>query len=265
MLILTLGGKTIKSLELEGKRFDRLVVLKRDYSKMNGRSNWLVQCDCGSDPFVTDGYSLTSGRCRSCGCLKKEMNQAKHDEAIQRKNEKKLKKSTFKNNKDDEIIGNIYGFLRVDSYAYSKKRKRYFNCTCLRCGSKITVRGSNLKSGHVISCGCIKSKGEEILSKILTDKHVNFKRQYTFEQCVYNKVLRFDFAIFQDDILKCLVEVDGQQHEIPIGFFGGEKGYEAQKERDQIKDKFCKDNKIPLIRVKTSDVQNAWSYIEKYC
>ena len=57
--------------DLTGKRFDRLVVLSR-VSNISGRTAWLCKCDCGSEKVVT-GISLTSGRTKSCGCLRSEI------------------------------------------------------------------------------------------------------------------------------------------------------------------------------------------------
>ncbi len=43
------------------------------------------------------------------------------------------------------------------------------------------------------------------------------------------------------------VEYQGQQHYEPIEYFGGEKAFERQKERDLEKKKFCEENNIELI------------------
>lgn len=61
-----------KALKLEGKKFTRLLVLARVENDRKGDSRWLCLCDCGNKTIVR-GYHLTSGRIRSCGCIKKEM------------------------------------------------------------------------------------------------------------------------------------------------------------------------------------------------
>lgn len=60
-----------KFLDLTGKRFGRLVVLKRA-SKPGDRVRWLCKCDCGVKKEVR-GYNITSGHTKSCGCLNKEI------------------------------------------------------------------------------------------------------------------------------------------------------------------------------------------------
>lgn len=68
---LFLCKKRMKRLELEGKRFGRLIVLKFEISK-NGYTYWKCKCDCGNYKVITGGH-LTSNQVKSCGCLAKEM------------------------------------------------------------------------------------------------------------------------------------------------------------------------------------------------
>lgn len=53
--------------DLTGKRFERLVVIRKDHEGKRGRY-WLCQCDCGNAK-VACGSDLMSGRTKSCGCL----------------------------------------------------------------------------------------------------------------------------------------------------------------------------------------------------
>jgi len=58
-----------------GERFGRLVVLSRaeDYTAPNGSKHvrWRCRCDCGAETIV-DACQLTSGKTKSCGCLRDE-------------------------------------------------------------------------------------------------------------------------------------------------------------------------------------------------
>lgn len=54
--------------DLTDQRFGRVVALYRDGS-MSGSAAWRCRCDCGQE-FRTQGYYLTSGDTKSCGCLK---------------------------------------------------------------------------------------------------------------------------------------------------------------------------------------------------
>lgn len=62
-----------------------------------------------------------------------------------------------------DITGMIFGYLKVISYAYSKKIA-YWNCVC-KCGKKVIVRGVSLRIGQTKSCGCLQ---KEISTEIIT-------------------------------------------------------------------------------------------------
>ena len=56
--------------DLTGMVFGRLTVVKRVENDSQGRSRWLCQCNCEDKiEFVVNGYSLTGGHTKSCGCL----------------------------------------------------------------------------------------------------------------------------------------------------------------------------------------------------
>lgn len=65
----------MKQLELDGKKFGRLSVMRKVESQ-NGRSMWLCKCDCGNE-VVKMGKLLANGLTRSCGCLARETTIAK--------------------------------------------------------------------------------------------------------------------------------------------------------------------------------------------
>lgn len=126
---------------------------------------------------------------------------------------------------------------------------------CNTCGNEWSTKPTHLLSGH----GCPKcassSLGEDKIREILHKSNVSFKEEFRISECRYKKPLPFDFAIFDsDENLKRLIEYDGKQHFKPFGF--GEKceitvsrEFEKIKLRDRIKDQYCKDNDIPLLRV----------------
>ena len=56
----------MKFIDLTGKRFNRLTVIKR--VELKGKSTrWLCKCDCGNETIVTS-EKLKSGHTKSCGC-----------------------------------------------------------------------------------------------------------------------------------------------------------------------------------------------------
>ena len=56
-------------IHLENQKFNRLLVLEKNYSKKRTAYNCL--CDCGNKIIVTTD-KLVSGKTKSCGCLNKE-------------------------------------------------------------------------------------------------------------------------------------------------------------------------------------------------
>jgi hypothetical protein len=59
-----------KFIELVGKRFGRLVVIKRNPGPKIG-SKWMCLCDCGKTKVII-GSNLRAGYTQSCGCLHRE-------------------------------------------------------------------------------------------------------------------------------------------------------------------------------------------------
>lgn len=62
-----MGGK----IDLAGKRFGRLTVLRVNGRSKNGHVMWLCRCTCGAEVTVR-GSAVSSGNTRSCGCFQRE-------------------------------------------------------------------------------------------------------------------------------------------------------------------------------------------------
>lgn len=61
-----------RALDLVGKRFGRLIILRRSENKF-GKTHWMSRCDCGNLSGPTAGSTLISGHSKSCGCLSVEL------------------------------------------------------------------------------------------------------------------------------------------------------------------------------------------------
>ena len=106
---------------------------------------------------------------------------------------------------------------------------------------------------------CNKSFGEKILENFVIHNRLKYKTQVTFDGCYKNDYLKFDMAIYDNfDNLLCLIEFDGSAHFKPTRF-GNQTEKEAlkslkeQQERDSIKNKFCVENNISLLRLCNKD------------
>lgn len=78
-----------KAIDLTGKRFGRLTVLRKTSIRSSqGDIYWQCICDCGKKAIV-NGKSLRSSGQKSCGCLQKDYvknqhNRRKHGESSKR-------------------------------------------------------------------------------------------------------------------------------------------------------------------------------------
>lgn len=94
---------------------------------------------------------------------------------------------------------------------------------------------------------CNASKGEIKIEKYLIENNIEFIAQYKFDDCINKNKLPFDFYLPNHNIL---IEFDGKQHFEPIEFFGGIKHLKETQHNDKIKNKYCKDKGIKLIRIR---------------
>lgn len=96
------------------------------------------------------------------------------------------------------------------------------------------------------------SKGVQKIKRLLDENKVKYIVEYKIKECKRIRPLPFDFAIFEEGQLKYLIEYDGIQHFKPKSF-GSEKNkdknFKLLKESEEIKNKFCVENNIKLIRI----------------
>lgn len=96
----------------------------------------------------------------------------------------------------------------------------------------------------------------ELHCKFILDKYnLEYETQKTFPGCVGKYKLRYDFYL-QLNGKECCIETDGLQHDLPVEKFGGIKEFEKRKKYDEIKNNYCKDNNIELIRIKYNEYKN---------
>ena len=109
---------------------------------------------------------------------------------------------------------------------------------------------------------CNESKGEKIITDILTKNNICFMRQKTFDELygIGNRNLSYDFHI---PSLNILIEFQGEQHYEPIDYFGGEKRFDIQQEHDKRKREYAKDNNIKLIEIPYWDFENIEEILSK--
>lgn len=62
-----------RKIDLTGKRFGKLTVIKFAENDKYSRPKWLCKCDCGNEKLIA-GSNLRGGYTKSCGCYTYEMN-----------------------------------------------------------------------------------------------------------------------------------------------------------------------------------------------
>lgn len=121
-------------------------------------------------------------------------------------------------------------------------------------------REFNLMFGHFVNGNgghpmLSKSKLEAKCHHILDKYKIKYKPQKTFKGCKDKALLRFDFYTVINNQEYC-IETDGNQHEIPVPQFGGFEYLNDIKKKDTIKNEYCKNHNIKLIRIKEKDFKN---------
>jgi hypothetical protein len=166
----------------------------------------------------------------------------------------RIKKNISNTTTQDEVI-DLFKNAHGDQYDYSlvdyKGMNKNVDIICRKHGP-FSVRPANhlyLGSGCPV---CMESKGEKFIRNILIDNNIQYISQKQFDDCqtISSKgkctKLRFDFYLPEYNIV---VEYDGVQHHEPVEVFGGLKNLEVIQRRDKIKNQYCRDNGIKMIRV----------------
>lgn len=94
---------------------------------------------------------------------------------------------------------------------------------------------------------CNMGRNEKIVWDYLTENGYNFKPQYSFNgfgNTINGEPFKFDFAILnKDNSLKYIVEIDDVSHR------SGNPKYSITMRNDILKNEYCKNNNIPLLRI----------------
>ena len=105
-------------------------------------------------------------------------------------------------------------------------------------------------SVHINGCGCPLcqiSKGEEKVKLFLDTNEIIYKKEHRFKGCRYKQPLKFDFYL--PDYNMC-IEYDGEQHFKKWHKGDTDENLNVRKKRDEIKNDYCKNNNINLLRIK---------------
>lgn len=218
-------------------KHEKPIEFKLNYKNQNSKAK--CRClKCGHEwkPFA---QSLMNGSgCPKCERAKSHQCQPKKDMIFKK-----------------EVL-EMYGHS-IELKSSYKGAYKPIKVKCNVCGEDFDVnKARNLirRSG----CGCPicnLSAGALKVYNFLKRNGYTFEMEYTFEDLKGEQgLLRFDFAILLNKQVILTIEYDGEFHfhdrKMP------EQDVEKQKRYDDIKDEYCENNNIPIIRIPYWEIKN---------
>lgn len=201
----------------------------------------LKHLDCGLEFMMAPNAFINGQRCPGARYIKSaNSNTIPLNEA-----EKLMSEAT---NGEYKIVGEYNGSSKKTEIKHSK------------CGKFFRQSPSRIIKGGIGCPYCYLSKGEEVVKGYLLLNGYDFKEQVRLKDCKHIRPLPFDFGIYADGKLIALIEYDGIQHYYPKF---GDKQFKNTQRNDNIKNIYCEENKIPLIRIKYNRSENPIIFKEK--
>lgn len=218
----------------------------------SGQTRIICRCKCGNYTTLTYG-AFKQETTKSCGCYNKELHKKIMSEIG--------KKPSSKDYSNETNL--FYDFVKpLDKY---KNRSRVWQIRCKSCGAlyeevpTMLVSETRRKGNNPCKCWQKTSKGVKKIEHLLEEAKYLYEQEYKFSNCLSPKgnPMKFDFWVNNS----YLIEYDGEQHFLETEWYGNncsdsQERLVEQKLYDSIKNKWCKENKIPLIRIPYTHYQD---------
>lgn len=204
--------------------------------------------------LISDTHSKINMKCNVCGYeFKQSLHVIKNNLKDVKDKEntygcancsKKLKKNT-KTFKQEvyNLVGDEYEV--IGEYINTNTPIKMKHCKCGNVWKLAPVDFINKDNRCPECCSCIVSNASKFIERFLIENEIEFIKEKKFKECKHKRQLPFDFYLPEYDLL---IEYDGRQHFYDE--FGSNKAYLQQHKRDLIKNKFCIENEINLMRIK---------------
>ena len=204
---------------------------------INNHTPLEIICKCGNK-FITDFSHFTSQNKRQCTECGNYM----------RNNSTRLSKEYIKK------------YVEIDSKSDCKLIEcDYRSASSLikvkcSCGEYFETTFNEFKWNNrrrCTKCSMAISKMEKDIINLLKINKIEYIHQYKFKGCFDKRLLPFDFYLPNKRIC---IEADGRQHFEPVVFGNmtysdALENFEIVKMHDEIKNKFCEEHNITLIRI----------------
>lgn len=200
-----------------------------DYSKViyvNSKTKVIIICPIHGEFLQIPNHHLSGSACAKCAGV----GVPTQEEFIK---------------KSKHIHKNEYGESKYD---YSKtlyiNASTKVNIICPNHGEFLQVANYHLRGNGCPTCK--KSKGEMKILEFLTKNKIENVRNKKFNNCINILPLPFDFFLPEYNLC---IEYDGELHYKLSGFKNAKERLENTKKNDKIKDKYCHNNNIYIIRI----------------
>ncbi len=231
------SGKHKTKDELQAELDEKEVPVTIISEYVSAKSKIIYRCNiCNKEFSATPNSLLNRQACPECAVIRRGNKRRKSTDAFA--------EDLFRVQPNIEIIGKYTG-----SHSLVK-------CRCKNDGYEWESYPANLlnRSAGCPVCNHKISRGETVIMNYLRIAGVEYEYNYSFDDCKRIHKLRFDFYLPE---LNTAIEFDGIQHfeEVPR-FNDGCNSLQLTQERDKIKDEYCSEHGIKLIRIPFYDITN---------
>lgn len=189
--------------DLTGRRFGLLTVLRESGRDERGHVMWLCQCDCGNTVEAVSSQ-LTKGFRISCGC----------------------QRNTYE---ELDLVGKRFGQLTVIAHESYTNGYHFWKCRC-DCGKETTVRQTGLLSGHVKSCGCLAEDNFKKAHILYEGTNITSIRGKAGERKAFKNSKSGIRGVYQNSHGRWIATIAFRGKTIYLGSFGTPE--EARKSRE---------------------------------
>lgn len=238
--------------------------------------------DCGCEEYKSPSKVLIGQRCKKCQAKRISESKTKSQEQVKKELKEldyellsdykgRTEKVKVLNKKCGHIyeanFGNIIGGSGCPICHGMKDTKSFAETLNSKYGDEYDVLGEYVNNRTKIlvrhkKCGCewevipkdilrdrrcprcIKSKGEIYICNFLEQRGIEYQCEFKFEDCRDIQPLPFDFMVEINGVQK-LIEFDGSHHYKESGWGRPSK----TKLHDEMKNQYCAEHQIPLLRI----------------
>ena len=124
-----------------------------------------------------------------------------------------------------------------------------------KCGNKFKRTLTDFKVSRHQCSECSDSKPATAIKEYLSKNNVCYNKEQDYEGLIglNGGNLRYDYALLDNGLTRVIIEYDGEFH---FHQFYKEQKFDLIKTHDNIKNNFCKNKNIPLIRIPYWEQEN---------